>query len=340
VRRVLLLLAALSVLLALACSSAVAENSSSAARKATTQAQRQGSPRANKPSASPPRLPATRANGRLVNEHCSRQTLEHNDRGKCVRAIQWLLRGRDPAWRCKYAIKKHQKGANSNCRYWRIRKGEPSGVYGRATVLAVQTAKRRLGYDVHRANGAAGPKLRAYLLGRPLPRSYVDRKEKRFWAWHGRSEGPGEKMKKLMGLAAQAIAWSDHYFYTQTSRRSDFLTGLGPPWPKGGDCSGSVAAMYRLAYGASVQTGSYSPWDWTGSMQDRGRVVWRAGESLTKLHLGDLVFYGYGGAPFTHVAMVISRDGGRVYTFGNDDCPCNASTLYRGDARIARRYVG
>lgn len=270
---------------------------------------------------------------------CGQRTLEHGDRGPCVRDLQYLLSGANapPLWRPYYARKKGQSGANVDLKYWRTRDDKITGHYGLQTIKGVQKMKYRLGYAPQKSNGAAGPNLRAYLLGRPLPPAYVDRKEFRYHAWKKASEGPGPRVQKLLALANQAIQWSSHYYYTQTSARSDFLRGIGPPWPKGGDCSGSVSALYWLTFGRSVPTGSAYPYDWTGSMQDRGHIVWSAGQSLSRLHQGDLVFYGYG-SPYTHVAMVISRDGSRVYTFGNDSCPCNSSTLYRSDARIARRY--
>ncbi len=298
-----------------------------------------GPVRSNGPTRSPKPAGPTKAHGRTVSTNCSTRTLVHNDRGACIRSVQWLLAANDPSWRPTRARKHahgHDCGANCAKGYWRIRPGKPSGVYGKATILEVQKAKYRLGYPAGQANGAAGPKFRAYLLGRPLPAKYVDAKENRYQAWRKARSGPNPKVKHLIELAYRAISLHDHFYYTQTSHRSDFLTGLGPPYPKGGDCSGSVAALYRLSFGSSIQTGSYSPWDWTGSMQDRGRIVWRAGQSLTRLRPGDLVFYGYG-SPFHHVAMVIAP--GRVYSFGQQGCPCNNSTLYRDDARIARRYV-
>lgn len=289
----------------------------------------------NRPTPGAKPLAATTVHGRLLNTKCAMRTVQHNDRGLCVRAIQWLLTGFDPAWRCKYARKQGQRGANADCGYWHIRSAKPTGHVGRATVLQIQKAKFRLGYPAGRANGAAGPKFRAYLLGRPLPHSYVDKKEQRYRAWRVNKRGPPAKVKRLLELANRAIAYHEHYYYTQTSHRSDFLGGVLPK-QLGFDCSGSISALYKLS--GLPATGSAFPYDWTGSMQDRGRIVWHAGEALTKLHLGDLVFYGFGGAPYTHVAMVIAP--GRVYTAGHTGCPCNASILYRDDVRIARRYFG
>jgi hypothetical protein len=292
----------------------------------------------NAPSKQPPPLAPTKRKGHRVDKNCSTATLVHNDRGRCVRDLQWLLTAQDPAWRPTRAYKGHQHGANVDRRYWRIRTDNPTGVYGKATTWQVQTVKRKLGFPVQSANGAAGPKLRAYLLGRPLPQNYLDRKEKRYQVWKERSAGPAPRVRKLIDLAYRAIALHNWFYYTQTSSRSDLVRyGHLPPPRMGGDCSGSISALYKIA--GLPATGSVFPYDWTGSMQARGHVVWRAGQSLTRLKPGDLVFYGpY--PEFHHVTMVLTKDGGRVYSFGQNGCPCNNSTLYRGDAQLARRYAG
>lgn len=337
-RKVLLVGAVLAVLLGLAGFIAAAPEPSAAAKGASTHGQSQRSPLRKSNKATKSTVPA--AFHKSPHHNWTRwadHTLRLGDRGLAVRGLQWMLLGTTHGPNIRPANKACASCVNHSRRYWHIRHYKPTGRYARQTVLEVQTLKRRLGYPVGRANGDAGPKLRLYLIGaKPLPKDYRARAQKRYNVWRSRLHTQNPWVSRVLKLANQAIAWSDHYFYTQSPHRSDFLNGIGPPWPKGGDCSGSVSALYKLAGGPA--TGSVFPYDWTGSMQDRGHVVWRAGESLTKLKPGDLVFYGYGGAPYTHVAMVISKDGGRVYTFGNDACPCNSSTLYRSDVRIARRY--
>src|SRR6188472_4225532 len=76
---------------------------------------------------------------------------------------------------------------NHSARYWHIRHYKPTGRYARQTVLEVQTAKRRLGYPLGRANGDAGPLLQKYLTGaKPLPKSYRATAQKRYNVWKSR----------------------------------------------------------------------------------------------------------------------------------------------------------
>ncbi len=301
----------------------------------------------NPPSGTPQKRAVTRTGGRLVSTHCAKRTLSLNDRGKCVRSIQWLLGANDPAFRPKYARRKHQAGANVDGRYWRVRSGKPSGTYGRASVLAVQKLKYRLGYPPARANGAAGPKLHAYLLGRPLPSSYVDAKEKRYQAWKQASD-KGSKLSAMLHDASYLLNAAGRVHYTQQMTGPDGRLSLliyhprGPPIPGSiwGDCSGTVEALY-IWNGLPDPAGS-GAWQhypaaavYTGTQAAHGRRVWQPGQSLTNLRAGDLIFYGGPGGG-SHVAMYIGN--GRVFSHGSEGGPYNSSLFYRSDVYEGRRY--
>jgi hypothetical protein len=288
----------------------------------------------NPPTKEPKKPGPTKLHGRVVSTHCSHRDLHHNDRGACVRQLQWLLSGQDPAKR---------RGS-----YWHFR-SKPSGVFGKATILQVQKAKYRLGFPAGSAVGVAGARFRAYLLGRPLPTAYRVASGKREAAWFTKRSSGG-KVLGMIHRARYLITQASRIHYTQTMTGPNGRLSMllyhprGPPasgdlWA---DCSGSVEALYIWAGlpdpagpgaiqrypGAAV---------YTGSQAEHGRLVWRRGESLTKLKPGDLIFYG-NGAPWHHVTMYLGD--GRVFSHGSEDGPYNNSVYYRPDAGEARRYVG
>lgn len=112
------------------------------------------------------------------------------------------------------------------------------------------------------------------------------------------------KLAALITMARRSIelnrADGNRFYYTQGSHRIDFLDGFNS-FPEGGDCSGSIWAMAR-------HVGLKSPGTWTGDMQSFGSVSWTHGQPLTRLLPGDLIFYGHT-RPFDHVAMVLDYHG-------------------------------
>ncbi len=291
----------------------------------------------------PPPLTGSARVGRRVNTYCAQRILTFGDRGKCVRAIQWLLTGGEPSVRP--AKKSH--GANSDKSYWRVRDGG-FGVYGKATVKQVQLAKWRLGYPSGQANGASGPKFRKYLLGQlDLPKGYRSAEGKRYVGWKAQNN-KGSKVVALIHTARYLITQRDRIHYTQTmtgpnGRLSMLLNyARGPPasgqlWA---DCSGAVEALYIWA-GLSdpAGAGAYQAYPgvavYTGTQAQHGRRVWRAGQSLSLLRPGDLLFYG--DPPiFHHVSMYLGN--GRAFSHGSEPGPLDLAVLYRSDAYEARRY--
>jgi hypothetical protein len=302
-------------------------------------------PPRNPPTKQPPRIGQTKNEGPVKNKNCARRTLVLNDRGRCVRALHWLLTAEKPAIRPA----RKAKGANHNRRYWHLRNASAhNGVYGKATVLAVQKAKWRLGYPSGQANGAAGPKLRAYLLGsRRLPKAYVGSQPKRYQAWKAQQHKSAD-VKGLLRDAAYLLEANWRVHYTQTMTGPHGRLSLLTHYPRGppiggelyGDCSGTVEALYIWnGFPDPAGPGAYRHYPsvavYTGTQVQHGTRVWRAGESLSRIPVGALVFYGGPGGG-SHVAMYIGN--GRVFSHGSEGCPCNNSVLYRDDAYEARRY--
>lgn len=131
--------------------------------------------------------------------------------------------------------------------------------------------------------------------------------------------------------------------YTQGARRWDGLRlDLNPgqgQFPRYADCSSSTTWALREAlqavYGQDVRdrvNGSRWLAGYTGTQVAHGRSV-----SFDHLEPGDLLFYG-SGWPYSHVAMYAG--GGKVYSHGSERGPFLLPMRYRGDLRVARRYVG
>lgn len=278
---------------------------------------------------------------------CATKEIHRGDRGRCVLQAGWLLGAHDPALR--------------HGPYWRVRKVAPARKAGPRFVGNVRAIKWRLGYPAKKVRGSWGPTLRGYLLSKrvrvkghdrlvalhPLPLKYRIRSAKRHLEWdydrrHPKVKPLTARVKSMVADANYAIAHAYSIYYTQSqSHREDFRTRnckatpcRGPPLDHmGGDCSGTIEGLYYRA-GLPDPSGPFANYYGATSTQQRGVVVWQPGQTLTKLHPGDLVFYGY---PIGHVSMVLDYSG-HVFSHGSDAGPLRLPALYRSDARLARRY--
>lgn len=264
---------------------------------------------------------------RLVLTHCSQQYLHRGDRGACVKAAAWLLQGHEPMRR---SLRTHK--------YFHVRHTSLTSHFGKRMARQTRGMKYRLGYTRNEINGVWGPNVWAYVVGSKLrPLSMRIRAGKRYQHHlhpRPRVRPSSARVARMLALARAAIAHnyanSGRYYYTQGGNRSNFYNGI-TNWPEGGDCSGSILGLEHLA-GVPATGGTY--FGYTGTIAN-GRVVWRRGQSVSRLRPGDLIVYGWRW-PYDHVAMLLNR-ALRVYSFGSTNCPCNLPAFYRFDAALAVR---
>ena len=275
--------------------------------------------------------------------------------GKRVAALQWLLSGKKPS---VFKIQAYKSPIN--------------GYFDLKTVRAVKNMKYRLGYPLNRVNSSAGPYFFDVLKGTTTrPFSYRHAAGLRLLRQQRVEQlvtptTPSGRIALLVSEANYLIAHAGEVGYTQTSSRMQIvrdrikLPPLPSPATSNGahrkityiyeDCSSSVTGLYWLAAGGSstnphpiglpdpngYKNPPFRGYGYTGTQASSGRVVWRIGQPISQLKIGDLIFYG-GGFPHHHVTMYLGN--GRVFSHGTNTGPFNLPIFYRNDAVGAHRYV-
>lgn len=155
---------------------------------------------------------------------------------------------------------------------------------------------------------------------------------------HGSIHGatPEGRLRKGMD-ALLAHRQKGKVHYTQGARRMTIVRRkLIPPFGTAviyEDCSSAVTGLYYMAGLRDPNELHYSGWGYTGTLCQHG---WKVRGST---QVGDLVFYGYGGPPWHHVAIVYSlAEGVRVWSHGHEGAPEILPINYRSDTRQVRRY--
>ena len=129
--------------------------------------------------------------------------------------------------------------------------------------------------------------------------------------------------------------------YTQSARRMTIVRKkLIPPFGKTviyEDCSSAATGLYWMAGLHDPNDMHYNGFGYTGTLCLNGRKL----RPWEKPRVGDLVFYGSSGPPWTHVAVVYSagKAGVRVFSHGHEGDPTIRPIDYRGDRGQIRRYL-
>lgn len=216
--------------------------------------------------------------------------------------------------------------------------------YGKRAQKAVRDAYWKLGWPVWFVNSARatryGPVLHAVLLGKQQrPLSYRITAGKRAWRAAQKPKPPplDAKVQRLVDTARYLIRHANLVHYSQRTRMQIVRYRLRIPpllrriWE---DCSSSITGLYWLAGLADPNGLGYNGFGYTGTQSNQGRPSWRAGQSLSRLKPGDLIFYGRW--PHKHVTLYLG--GGLVYSHGTERGPYLLPALYRTDAVYAHRY--
>lgn len=245
----------------------------------------------------------------------------------------------------------HRKTVTSPRRGFAVRTLEerPNRSYNRATAKATQDAYWKLGWPTWYVKSPLarqfGPYLRDVLLGlRTRPLSYrlaAGRRVNRATLFV--PTPVSSKLVNAVILARDLIRHRSLIHYSQRTRMT--LIRWRVNWPPlrqtvYEDCSSFVTGIYWKAglpdpngYIAGRQ---YSGYGFTGTLAQRGRIVWYRGQSLSHLKPGDLIFYGR--YPFSHVTIYLGL--GRVASNGSEGGPYDLPVFYRREGPYyARRYA-
>lgn len=158
-------------------------------------------------------------------------------------------------------------------------------------------------------------------------------------AIHGAIHGhtPAGRLKKGMD-ALLVHRQQGKVHYTQSSRRMTIVRKrLIPPFGATviyEDCSSAVTGLYFMAGLHDPNDLHYSGYGYTGTLCQNGKKI------VSAARVGDLVFYGSGGPPWKHVAIVYSLADGqvKVWSHGHEGGPEILPINYRSDTRQVRRY--
>lgn len=176
---------------------------------------------------------------------------------------------------------------------------------------------------------------------------HEDREKREREAERERKQSAGGQIEEVRSRAvANMRLLYDHrgvVHYTQGPRRWDGIRlNLNPgqgEFPRYCDCSSSTTWAYwaalRAVFGTDVEdriNGLRWSAGYTGTQVRHGRPV-----PLGELRIGDLLFYG-SGWPYSHVTMYAGN--GLCYSHGGEAGPHLIPIRYRGDLRVARRYIG
>lgn len=153
----------------------------------------------------------------------------------------------------------------------------------------------------------------------------------------------------LVKSAALMVAYKTRIHYSQGANRQvgvrQHLTVTRRQFPTSCDCSSTTwwmlwDAIHRTYNVRDLVCNTTHPeWNpnglvYTGSMYTHGKAVVHD----SSLKIGDLIFYGdQGGGVPEHVAMYVG--GGKVFSHGSEGGPYILDLDYRGDRRMARRYI-
>lgn len=288
----------------------------------------------------------TRHANAATHPRCTHANVTVGERGRCAHDANWLLGGHRPSkFRSPY--------------YRKLGVRVPTGsVYKVRSAKATRRLKYRLGYacgprDRHTGhckliNGAFGPTLRYMLISGHRPFRYKQRSGNRRGAYEQAQKkvraqsSLSKKQQLLVYYATTAINHNGFIGYSQA-----FRAGLQYPWPpfthySTTDCAGFVTSVYWRAFGGAAY-GDPSGYGfryvgWGGSIANSSNthLVWRRGQSLNRLHVGDIIMYGYSW-PYSHTVMLIDRAHLRVASHGSDLGPVNDPLYYRGDVYGAWR---
>ena len=181
----------------------------------------------------------------------------------------------------------------ANNPYGNFQPGAVDGEFGPATAGAARQAKWLLGYPEKECDDDFGPKLTAYLEGKPLPAPFKARREQRL----KEAKSSSGLRAKIVEIARWGIANEPSIHYQQ-SRPVD---GMDHPrkLPLHTDCSGFSTLCYKWA-GAKVDPngGNFGGGAYTGTMLQHCRHI-----AKSAVQPGDLVVWGV--YPGHHVALVL-----------------------------------
>jgi len=176
--------------------------------------------------------------------------------------------------------------------YGNFQPGAVDGEFGPATAAAARQAKWLLGYPEKECDDDFGPKLAAYLEGKPLPAPFKTRRAQRL-----------KEAKSSSGLRATIVElarWGIQHESSIHYQQLRPVDGLDHPrkLPLQTDCSGFVTLCYKWA-GAKVDpNGGDLGGAYTGTMLQHCRHI-----AKSAVQPGDLVVWG--AYPGNHVALVL-----------------------------------
>jgi cell wall-associated NlpC family hydrolase len=176
--------------------------------------------------------------------------------------------------------------------YGNFQPGAADGEFGPATAEAARQAKWLLGYPQNQCDDDFGPKLAAYLEGKPLPAPFKTRRAQRL----KEAKSSSGLRAKIVEVARWGIANEGSIHYEQ-SRPVD---GMGQPrkLPLNTDCSGFSTLCYKWAGAKIDPNGGNFSGAYTGTMLQHCRHIARSA-----VQPGDLVVWG--NYPGNHVALVL-----------------------------------
>jgi Putative peptidoglycan binding domain len=202
-----------------------------------------------------------------------------------------------------------------------IRRGRPTGLFGRGTRRDVKKLQRQAQID---QTGVYGPKTHARLA-----RWYDDYG---VWLLHQSRVGSRKQQaqRKLRGSAIFLINRAPQISYTQGPRRMEGVNrNMRTPgqFPHYMDCSSGVTYLYFDADLPDPNGLGYNGLGYTGTLAVHG-------ERAAGREIGDLHFYG-GGHPWSHVSMELGN--GFAFSMGSDSGPHLLRSNYR-PVRLTKRY--
>lgn len=196
--------------------------------------------------------------------------------------------------------------------------GDVDGEYGELSAAAARRAKYALGYPTNRLNDNFGPKLRAYLLGAPLPASYKKDRDRRL-----KEAGSEAKIReRIVEWALWGVTNTNQISYSQTGPRMAAI-GKAGQLPLETDCSAFATLCYNWAGAPNPNAnGPYDPraTAYTGTM-----LRWCRRIPRKAVQPGDLVIWS---PPATgqHVCVVVgSGSNPMLVSHGSDRGPLKIS---------------
>jgi cell wall-associated NlpC family hydrolase len=178
--------------------------------------------------------------------------------------------------------------------YGNFQPGEIDGEFGPVTAAATKQAKWALGFPARSCDGAFGPRVAAFLSGKPLPAAFQARRDKRL----KQAASQAGVRAKIVQLARWGIQNESRIHYQQL-RPVDGMDRR-KKLPLNTDCSGFSTLCYKWAGANDDPNGcNFAGSAYTGTMLTHCRHI-----PKSAVQPGDLVVWG--AYPGHHVALVLA----------------------------------